>query len=112
MNEQQDGEANLRTGRKHEPAIVYAINMACAGYATTLLWAYATHKNRLVDKNFDSAQARRGIIIHLTSPVVFTLSIGIAMIDSTAAQYSWLFIIVLHMIARRVFHLPSNDELD
>ena len=92
------------------PVIVYAINIACAGYMSTILWAYATYKNRLVDVNLGSEQAKRGIILHLIAPVVFTLSIGIALIDSTAAQYSWISIIIFERIAQWVFKLPANAE--
>jgi uncharacterized membrane protein len=91
------------------PVIVYAANIACAGYMSTILWAYATYKHRLVDANLGSGQVRRGIILHLVAPVVFTLSIGIALIDSNAAQYSWISIIVFSIIAKKAFKLPDDE---
>lgn len=93
------------------PVIVYAANIACAGYMSVILWAYATYKHRLVDVNLGSIQLKRGIILRLVPPVVFTLSIGIALIDSSAAQYSWISIIVFSAIIQRIFKLPGDEEI-
>jgi uncharacterized membrane protein len=90
--------------------IVYAANIAGAGYMSTILWAYATYKHRLVNANLGSGQVKRGIILHLISPVVFTLSIGIALVDNRAAQYSWISIVVFSALAPKVFKLPGDDE--
>jgi len=91
------------------PAMVYAANIACAGYTSVILWAYATYKNRLVDANLGSVLVKRGIIVHLIAPVVFTLSIGIAFIDSSAAQYSWLSLVVFSIFTRWVFKSPEDE---
>lgn len=93
------------------PVIVYAANIAGAGYMATILWAYATYKHRLVDENLGLGLVKRGIILSLIAPVVFTLSTGIALIDSNAAQYSWLSIIIIERVAQWVFKLPEGDEI-
>jgi len=89
---------------------IYAVNMVCAGLASTFLWIYVTHRHRLVAENLGSAQVRRGIILNLIAPVIFTLSIGIAIFNSDAAQYSWISIFVFYIVAQRAFKLPKADE--
>jgi len=89
--------------------ILYAANMACAGFMATGLWIYAV-RSKLVDAQVGSAQARRGIIMNLVAPVIFTLSIGLAFISVDLASYSWILIFVGHRIADRILKLPKSDE--
>ena len=90
--------------------IVYAVNISLAGCLSTILWVYATHNLRLVDKNLSPEEVRRGIMLDLVAPVIFTLSIGIALINSDAALYSWTSVLVLHVIMRRAFKVPKTDD--
>lgn len=92
------------------PTIVYAANIACAGYVSTILWAY-TAKTRLVNSGLGSRHIKRGIILSLIAPAVFTLSTGIALIDSTAAQFSWLSIFIFEIVAQRLLKLPKAKEI-
>jgi len=89
--------------------ILYAANMACAGFMATGLWIYAV-RSKLVDAQVGSAQAKRGIIMNLVAPVIFTLSIGLAFINADLASYSWILIFVGHRIADRILKLPKSDE--
>lgn len=89
--------------------IVYAANVACVGYMVTALWFYAAHNNRLIDKRLGSIYIRRTIIMNLIAPIVFTLSIGVAFIDYTLAQYTWISILVFRIAASRLFRLPKLD---
>jgi uncharacterized membrane protein len=89
--------------------ILYAANMACAGFMATGLWIYAV-RSKLVDAQLGSAQARRGIIMNLVAPVIFTLSIGLAFINTDLASYFWILIFVAHRVADRVLRLPKSDE--
>ena len=92
------------------PVVVYAAIMACAGFTAEGMWLYASLKHRLVSENLSQASIRRGIILNLISPIVFTLSIGIAFINAEAAQYSWISIAVFQTVARQVFEQPKADE--
>ena len=89
---------------------IYAASMACAGFMSCAIWIYASHKRRLVIEDLSQAAVRRGIIVTLISPVVFTLSIGLAFINVELAEYSWISIFVLRMLTRYLFRLPKADE--
>ena len=67
--------------------IMYAANIACAGYMSTILWLYAVRSYQLAGKRLDSIYIRRGYIINLIAPIVFTLSIGVAFINDDLATY-------------------------
>lgn len=88
---------------------LYAANMACAGFMTTGLLVYAV-RSKLVDHSFGPAQVKRGIIINLVAPVIFTLSIGLAFINADLAAYSWVLIMFARRAAGWVFKLPATDN--
>lgn len=90
--------------------IVYSALMACAGFMSVAIWAYATRNHKLVNEDLGQAAIRRGIINTLISPVIFTVSIGIAFFNVELAQYSWISIFVLRVLATYIFRLPKADE--
>jgi len=89
--------------------ILYAANMACAGFMATGLWIYAV-RSKLVNAQLGPAQARRGIIMNLVAPVIFTLSIGLAFINADWASYSWILIFIAHRVVDRIFRVPKSDD--
>jgi len=89
--------------------VLYAANMACAGFTATGLWIYAV-RGKLVDEKLGPARVRRGIITNLVAPVSFTLSIGLAFVNANLAVYSWLVIGILHRVVDWIFKLPKSDE--
>ena len=88
---------------------LYAANLACAGYMATGLWIYAI-RSKLVDPHLGTAQVRRGIIINLVAPVIFTLSVGLAFINADLAAYSWILIFFARRAAGWIFNLPETDN--
>ena len=89
--------------------ILYSANMACAGFMTTGLLIY-TVRNKLVDKSLGPAQVKRGIIMNLVAPVMFTLSIGLAFINADLAAYSWILMFFVRRAAGWIFKLPRTDD--
>ena len=90
---------------------LYAANMACAGYMATGLWIYAV-RSKLVDAHLGQAQVKRGIIMNLVAPVMFTLSIGLAFINADLAAYSWILMFFARRAAGWIFKLPkTNDDI-
>jgi uncharacterized membrane protein len=88
--------------------ILYAALMACAGFIHSFMRIYACN-HQLVAEKYSALHIRKGITISFVSPVCFTLSIGIAFINSLAAQLSWILIFVLHIIIGR---LPRFKNID
>ncbi len=89
--------------------VLYAANMACAGFTATGLWIYAARR-RLVDEKLGRARVMRGIIMNLIAPGWFTVSIGLAFINASLAVYSWLLIGVAHRIIDWKLKLPESEE--
>ena len=88
---------------------LYAANLACAGYMATLMWIYAV-RSKLVDQHLGPAQVKRGIIMNLIAPVMFTLSIGLAFINADLAAYSWILMFFAHRAAGWILRLPKTDD--
>ena len=88
---------------------LYAANLACAGFMATGLWIYSVRR-KLVDPLLGPAQVRRGIIMNLVAPVIFTLSIGLAFINADIAAYSWILIFFTRRAAGWIFKLPETDD--
>jgi uncharacterized membrane protein len=89
--------------------VLYAANLACAGYMATGLWIYAV-RSKLVDTHLGPAQVKRGIIMNLVAPVMFTLSIGLAFINADLAAYSWILMFFARKAAGWIFKLPKTDD--
>ncbi len=73
----------------------YAGFMAMTGYFKTLLWHYASHRGRLVHR---CLSRRRQLLLlqrALIPPIVFTLSIGLAILSPAIAKLSWMAIMLI-----------------
>jgi uncharacterized membrane protein len=81
--------------------IIYAINMACAGYVHTVLRVYAFRSHRLVSKKHSPSYIRRGILFSLFAPVGFTVSVGITFLNASAATAFWVLIFIVHFLFQR-----------
>jgi uncharacterized membrane protein len=92
------------------PVIIYAANLACAGFAATVTWLYATQNHRLVAENLSRAFIKRGIILRLVTPIIFLLSIGVAFFNTTIAQVLWVSIFVVQFILSRIYRTSEKSE--
>ncbi len=81
--------------------IIYATNMACAGYMHTILRIYAGSNHRLISKKHSPLYIRRGILFSLFAPVGFTVSVGIVFFNASAAMVFWVIIFIVHFIFQR-----------
>ncbi len=70
--------------------VLYAVQVSLIGLVVALLWWYASRNHRLVDADLDENFIRKGVIIRVSMPLVFILSIPIAMVNPTMAIYSWV----------------------
>ena len=81
----------------------YAGTLCITGIIVLALWVYATWGHRLV-----SPTLSRRLIAHHTwraasVPLVFLASIGIAQVNPTATEFSWLVIAVLVVALRWLY---------
>jgi len=81
--------------------IIYAADMACAGYMLTILRLYTGHDHRLVSNKLSHSYIRRGMLFSLFAPVGFTVSIGIAFFNAPSAMVFWVMIFLVHFVFQR-----------
>ncbi|EJN61007.1 TMEM175 family protein [Halogranum rubrum] len=75
----------------------YAGVQALTGFSLTLLWGYASRKH-LVEAGLGSRTVEIQAARFLVSPLVFTLSAIVAMVDPTLAIASWLLLFPLNAV--------------
>lgn len=83
--------------------VFYSASLAIVGYLLAIVWWYASHNHRLVDKKVTDRKIKFLTIKILVAPVVFTLSIPLVYIHPYLVQLSWVFIIVGVTIVNRKF---------
>jgi uncharacterized membrane protein len=83
--------------------LLYAGLMAMIGLTMMAMWSYATHNRRLVDEGLSTRYARLGVVSHLIPPVIFLLSMPIALISTDVATYIWVAIFPLMFLVRYRF---------
>jgi uncharacterized membrane protein len=74
--------------------IFYALVIALTGILSTVLWWYASYRNRLTDPKLEVQRRRGEIWGSLIVTGVFLLSVGLAFIDNTVAKLSWALVAV------------------
>jgi len=91
------------------PIAFYASTLACAGFALTLVWLYASHNHRLIDTSMPVREIRLQTLMSIVVPSVFLLSIIVAFYNPHFAQYFWLLSFVAQWsIARRLKGAKTN----
>lgn len=72
-----------------EAAILYAATLAATGLVMAVIWAYATHRRRLVPRDLSPAAVRAGFASALVNVLVFGLSIPVALVSPSSVRYAW-----------------------
>jgi uncharacterized membrane protein len=89
-------------GNQSPAAILYALVITMTGLVETCLWLYATWRHRLVDPALPPGMIRSWTVSALTPPLVFLVSIPLALINPYLAQATWYAIFPIMAVARRV----------
>jgi len=79
--------------------------MAATGFVLCLIWGYAAHNRRLVDKDMPAHLNRYFLNRTFVNPLIFLASIGISFINIQAAQFFWFLIIPANIIIY-MKHIP------
>jgi uncharacterized membrane protein len=91
------------------PATVfYAAAIAAAGLAETAVWLYAIRIRELALPGSTPASRRWTLLRVLQAPVVFLVSIPVAIVDPDVAKWLWLLILVVGLVMRRLE--PPGEE--
>ncbi len=74
--------------------IIYAVTIAAAGLFEEALWVYAVRRRRLVHQALARSVIVSGLVRYGWPVIVFAASIPIALVSPTAAEYSWIALIL------------------
>ncbi len=84
------------------PTAFYATTIACAGFALTFVWLYASHNHRLIETSMPVREIHLQTLTSVVVPSIFLISILVAFYSPHLAQYFWLFSFVAQwLVARR-----------
>ncbi|MBZ0300979.1 MAG: DUF1211 domain-containing protein [Anaerolineae bacterium] len=85
--------------------IFYALTMVAAGLVSLAIWGYAASHHRLIDPHMSAHQIRRETILLLTTPIIFSFSMGVAFINTDAAKFTWILVAFTRLLLPR----PDDD---
>jgi uncharacterized membrane protein len=92
------------------PVAFYASNIACAGFALTLVWVYASYNFRLISASTPIREVRLSTLQGVMVPSVFLLSILVAFESPRLAEYFWLLSFVAQWAVARHREMPNLAE--
>lgn len=82
--------------------VFYAVFQIIISLILAAIWAYATHKHRLVDPNLAAHTIHLRFVGTLAPPLIFALSIAVARYSTTLGQFFWLLLIVTRRFSDRL----------
>lgn len=91
---------DIKYGTYSTVFILYASILTLAGSTLAFIWVYA-QKIRIVDNELSPVLRKQIFIQMIIAPFVFLISIPISLINVDIAQYFWLTIIPLNLIAKQ-----------
>jgi uncharacterized membrane protein len=95
-------------GDQAPATIFYAASIAAAGLAEAAVWLYAIRIRELALPGTSPAVRRRVLLRILPAPVVFLLSVPVAITRPALAKYLWLLVLVSGLALRRLE--PADEE--
>jgi uncharacterized membrane protein len=95
-------------GDQAPATVFYAASIAAAGLAEAAVWLYAIHIRELALPGVPPSVYRWILLRILPSPVVFLLSIPVAIRNPVLAQYLWLLVLFGNLVIRRL-EPPGTD---
>ena len=82
--------------------LFYAASIIAAGVAETAVWLYAIHIRELALPGVPPVVHRWVLLRILMTPVVFLVSVPVAIVRPDLAKYLWLLLIPVGMVLRRL----------
>jgi len=76
----------------------FGANLFLVGIFIQFNWMYATHKHRLVRKNYPQEKIDIGLKRGLVTPAISLLAMGVAMVNPNLASYTYMLIPVILLL--------------
>lgn len=99
----------VRYGQQQICVVIYAATLIITGLALDLLWWYASHNCRLVDKNIDPnlvAFVHRRILL---APLIYLLAIGVSFVSLLAAKLLFVVVALLYILPNPLDHYHHSE---
>jgi uncharacterized membrane protein len=106
--------ALLFAGNNHEPAapVFYAACVAGAGLVELVVWLYAIRAKGLVPPSVSPALRRAETAQILPVPLVFGLSIPVAIIAPGVAPFTWILLVPIGRLVPRIMRAKMTSGAD
>lgn len=99
----------VRYGDEAAGVIVYAVAVTAIGAAQSALWVHAWRAGLMtdeLDRDLYDYLRYRSLVV----PLVFLLSIPVALLDADAAKYCWLVILVVDLLLVAVYRTKGEPS--
>jgi uncharacterized membrane protein len=83
--------------------VLYAGTLVITGILQVAIWQYAARGRRLVTADLSDRAVARASWSAASAPIIFAISIVIAQFNPLAAELSWLLILVVLGVLRRIY---------
>lgn len=98
------------------PSVVvfYSFSLSLVGLMLSMIWLYASHNNRLIDKKMSDKRIRFFSIKLLIAPFVFAAAIPLVYIHPMVVQAAWLFVILGVYVVNKMFgyrHISTKNDM-
>lgn len=92
--------------------VFFASVQLLSSFFKLLIWVYASHKHRLIDADLSDRFIRYNTIQNISPIVIYILSIGLAFVNTTVAELSWLLFAVDGQIIHIFYPVPPEEYKD
>ena len=104
------GMSDPHTGEMPLPTAVYAVNIALAVIAHSIMLQVAARRGRLIDP-LNRQQLRARALDSLIAPIVFLLSIPVAYLtDGNTAKLCWLVLFIFGPLGARLIRRADQSQ--
>lgn len=98
------------------PSVVvfYSFSLSIVGLMLSVIWLYASHNNKLIDKKMSARRVRFFSLKLLIAPFVFAAAIPLIYIHPILVQAAWLFVILGVFVVNKAFgykHISTKNDI-
>ncbi len=91
--------------------IFYAFMLACTGFAEYAIGFHAYHHHKLMRQNQSEKFLKVFNFIYLGTPIIFLVSIAVALWSPSAAEILWILIVFIKIMSRGAIGKKNSAEM-
>lgn len=94
----------------HIIIIFYSISLSVTGFLLALIWFYSLKAG--LTESLTNRLAIYYSLSFLVAPVVFAVSIPLALVDPLVSKISWIFVIIGTIVINKLFHFKNLNTIE